>query len=70
MLSKVDLVLELLGDGKWHLLKALKERAVLTEYQIAEVIAFLNEYGFVKIDSNEEKVKIATRNRFFFEPYV
>ena len=58
MVSKITLILEILGDGKWHQIDKLQREANLTEHQTEEVIAFLNQYGFLKIDHINEKARI------------
>jgi len=52
------LTLELLSDGKWHGTDELLLRLELSEQKFQEVTAFLNTYGFVKIDEKNRKVKI------------
>ena len=51
MVSKIMLVLELLGDGKWHGTEELLLKLGLDERKLEEVTAFLGNYGFVKIDN-------------------
>jgi DNA-binding IclR family transcriptional regulator len=58
MVSKMMVVLELLSDGKWHSTEELLQRLELSEQKFQEVTAFLNKYGFVKIDEKNGKVKI------------
>jgi hypothetical protein len=58
VVSKITLILEILGDGKWHQIDKLQQEADLTEHQIEEVTMFLNQYGFLKIDRINEKVRI------------
>jgi len=52
------LILELLGDGKWHGTEELLLRLGLNEQKLQEITAFLNKYDFVKIDDKNRKVKI------------
>ena len=52
------LVLELLGDGKWHGTEELLLKLGLDERKLEEVTAFLGNYGFVKIDKKNKKMKI------------
>ena len=58
MVSKITLILEILGDRKWHQMDELRQETDLTEHQIKEVTTFLNQYGFLKIDHINEKVRI------------
>jgi DNA-binding IclR family transcriptional regulator len=56
--SKITLILEMLGDGKWHGIEELQLRLGLNELKVQEVTSFLNKYDFVKIDKEHRKVKI------------
>jgi len=58
VVSKITLILEILGDRKWHQMDELRQETDLTEHQIKEVTTFLNQYGFLKIDHINEKVRI------------
>ena len=58
MVSKITMILELLSDGKWHGTEELLLRLELNEQKIQEITTFLNEYGFVKIDEKNRKVKL------------
>jgi len=60
--SKIAMVLELLGDGKWHGVEELQRRLALDEREVQEIMTFLNKYDFVKIGKEHGKVKI---NRAF-----
>ena len=57
-MSKITLILEMLGDGKWHGIEELQLRLGLNELKVQEVTSFLNKYDFVKIDKEHRKVKI------------
>ncbi len=52
------MILEILGDGRWHGIEELQQRLNLNERKIQEIAKFLSEYDFVKIDKENEKVKI------------
>ena len=58
MVSKITMILELLSDGKWHGTEELLLRLEINEQKIQEITTFLNEYGFVKIDEKNRKVKL------------
>ena len=58
MVSQVMIILELLSDGKWHGIEELLFRAGLSERKFWEVMGFLGEYGFVKVDEKNKKIKI------------
>jgi DNA-binding IclR family transcriptional regulator len=56
--SKITMLLEILGDGKWHGIEELQQRLELNERKVQEITAFLNKYDFVKINKEHGKVKI------------
>jgi DNA-binding IclR family transcriptional regulator len=56
--SKITMILEMLGDGKWHGIEELQLRLGLNELKVQEIAMFLNKYDFVKIDKKQRKVKI------------
>jgi DNA-binding IclR family transcriptional regulator len=56
--SKIMMTLEILGDGKWHVIEELLVRLELNEHKFREITAFLNRYDFVKVDEKNRRVKI------------
>jgi hypothetical protein len=50
--------LELLSDGKWHGTGELLLKLKLDEHKLQEVMAFLSNYSFVKVDKKNGKVRI------------
>ena len=58
MVSKITIILEMIGDGKWHEIEELQLRLGLNEREVQEITTFLNKYDFVKIDKEHRKVKI------------
>lgn len=52
------MVLEILGDGKWHRIDELLQSLCLSEYKIQELTSFLNAYSFVKFDEKNGRVRI------------
>ena len=60
--SKITLILEVLGDGKWHGIEEMRQQTDLTSEEMTEITAFLGKYGFAEIDDANSKVKI---NRAF-----
>lgn len=62
MTSKIALVLEVLGDGKWHRLEDLQHQMDLTSDELGEIADFLGVYGFAEVDESKNRVKI---NRAF-----
>ena len=51
-------VLDLLSDGKWHQTGDLLPKLGFDEYELHEVTAFLNRYGFIKVDAENGRIKI------------
>ena len=62
MTSKITIVLEVLGDGKWHGIEELRQQTDLTSEEMTEVAEFLGKYGFAELDDSNSRVKI---NRAF-----
>ncbi len=56
------MILEVLGDGKWHGIEDMRQQTDLTPEEMAEIAAFLGKYGFAEIDDAKGKLKI---NRAF-----
>ena len=56
--SKITMLLDVLGDGRWYGIEELLLRLELSEHNFWEIMAFLNKYGFVKVDEKNRKVKI------------
>jgi DNA-binding IclR family transcriptional regulator len=65
MVSKINSILEMLGDGKWHGMEELQQKAQLSQRQLREITTFLNQYGFVKISLTNKKVRINKNVREF-----
>ena len=57
-MSKITIVLEILGDGKWHGIDELLQSLSLSEDKFRELTSFLNAYSFVKFDDKHRRVKI------------
>jgi len=56
--SKITMLLDVLGDGRWYGIEELLLRLELSEQKFLEIMAFLNKYGFVKVDERNRRVKI------------
>jgi predicted transcriptional regulator len=52
------MILDILSDGKWHGTEELLLRLELNEHKLQQVITFLNNYDFVKVDKKNRKVRI------------
>jgi hypothetical protein len=56
--SKIDLVLDFLGDGRWHEVKELKQSLNLNDDELQEIIGFLSKYELAEFDGKKEMVRI------------
>lgn len=52
------MVLEILGDGKWHRIEDLLLSLNVSEHKFRELTSFLNAYSFVKVDEKNGRVRI------------
>ncbi len=62
MTSKITMILEVLGDGRWHGIEELGQQMDLPSEEMTEIVAFLGKYGFAEIDDVKSRVKV---NRAF-----
>lgn len=60
MLLEIDKVVDVLNDGKWHLITEIMGKCNLSMTEVKSVLRFLLEYEFVEISMDGRKVKIAT----------
>lgn len=58
-------VLEILSDGKWHELEEIRKEKDLSKGQVRQIMEFLNQYEFVKLDETMKKVRIEESAREF-----
>jgi DNA-binding IclR family transcriptional regulator len=56
--SKITMVLEILGDGRWHRIEELMSSLKLSDDKFKELTSFLNVYSFVEVDEKNRRVKI------------
>ncbi len=55
-------ILEMLNDGRWHLISDVEAKMNLNASQSKEIIKFLKTYEFVSVDQkNRVKLKEAVR---------
>jgi len=66
VLSAIDEILELLGDGKWHDIKEAVKKSNLQEFKVEMIFAFLAEYAFVDFDKEQKKAKLSPTTLKFF----
>jgi len=56
--SKIDAVLEVLSDGKWHGIEKLRKHVKIDVDEVQEIVAFLNKYDFAEVNNANKKLKI------------
>jgi DNA-binding IclR family transcriptional regulator len=57
-ISKITMILDILGDGRWHEVDALVLNFELSDDKFGALITFLSKYGFVKVDEENMRVKL------------
>ena len=58
-------ILEILNDGKWHLIEEIHVRMHLGENQVQQIVAFLKEYEFVALDRKKKEIRLEDAVRKF-----
>ena len=58
MAYKITMLLEVLGDGKWHEIEQLHQLMNLYDCEINEIMAFLNKYDFAEVDDAKKRVRL------------
>lgn len=53
-MSKLDLILEILNDGKWHDIKELQSKLNLETPSLEKIIVFLVSYNLAKVNSKNQ----------------
>ena len=57
-MPKIDEILILLKNNKWHDLKEITEKVEVSIDQLEHIVGFLLEYGFIQLGLNNKKVKL------------
>jgi len=57
-MAAIEKALDILKDGEWHSLDAVREELKLTEDVVKKVLSFLAEFNFIKFDEEGTKVRI------------
>ena len=57
MHPKVDKIIELLKDGKWHTIREISQRSEMHEFKIEILTDFLAHYSFLEFNKKEKRVK-------------
>jgi uncharacterized protein YutD len=50
--------LEVLSDGRWHMLEEIQQRAKVDDAQLQRITDFLKEYDFIVKDETENRIKL------------
>ena len=66
-MPKLDDILELLENGKWHDLKEIKKKTQLYDFDITSIAKFLAQYNFIKLDKEGKKAKLDSSAQDFFK---
>ena len=66
-MSKAEIILKLLENGKWHNLKDIEEKTQINGYKIKNITDFLAKYNFVTLDDLEQKVKLDPPTKRFLK---
>jgi len=56
---RITLLLEKIGDGKWHELDQLKQLMGFSDYELQEITKFLSQYDFAEFDEVARQVRIS-----------
>ena len=57
-MPKVNDILELLENGKWHDLEEIRTKIQLQDLDVTSVTKFLAKYNFIKVDKEGKKAKL------------
>ena len=55
---RITMLLEKIGDGKWHNLDQLKQLMGFSDYELQEITKFLSQYSFAELDEDARRVRI------------
>jgi len=57
-LPKIDEILDMLKNGKWHNLKEISEKTQLQELKVEMLTNFLAEYDFIALNRKQDKTRL------------
>lgn len=63
--SKIMKILEVLADGKWHMLNEVQQETRITRKQLQQIMDFLGQYSFTITDKTKEKARLDEKAREF-----
>ena len=53
----MEMILEILKDGKWHSIKEIEEKTKLHEFKLQMIIDFLTNFNFVEKKKDCKEIK-------------
>ncbi len=57
-MRKVAMIVDMLGDGKWHSVAEFIDKLDLAVFEVVSRLEFLNEFELAKFDVDRERVRI------------
>jgi len=63
--SKIMKILEVLADGKWHMLNEVQQETKITKKQLQQIMDFLGQYSFTITDETKEKARLDKKAQDF-----
>jgi len=64
-MSKIAKILEILNDEQWHTLREIQQKMKLNKNQIEQIVRFLKEYNFIRLNEVNKEIKISETVRRF-----
>jgi dsDNA-specific endonuclease/ATPase MutS2 len=58
VMPKIDEILMLLKNNKWHDLKEITEKVEVSIDKLERILSFLSEYDIIQLDLKQKKVKL------------
>ena len=65
-MAKIDDVLRLLENGKWHDLREMEENTQLHDCDVSSILRFLVQYDFIKLDKEGKKAYKEAGNKIIY----
>ena len=66
-MPKIDDILKLLENGKWHDLKKIEKKTQIHDFDITSIAKFLAQYEFIKLDKEGKKAKLDPSTQDFLK---
>jgi hypothetical protein len=60
-------MLDMLNDGRWHMLDEIEDKIQLDKDQTKQVIAFLKKYNFLVVDYVEKRIRLENEVQRFLD---